>query len=172
MSSPITFTVKGLKEVQRGFRSLKNPELTKTVKPAISEGSKKLLVPAIKSKAPRGPAPHRSAKMGKRGRKGPLNKKVTTKLVKRRYLPRGVLVGYSTAPRAWYRHLVIQGTQRHSLAKDSKVRGGIGQNKTPIHEGSRANDFVGRARKATEAPFVRSVNEAIMRVYKQRSKGK
>jgi len=175
-SAPITFTVKGLDDIQRGFRSLRQPELTRTAKPAFAEGSKKVFVPEVRRQAPRGPSPHKSAARGTRGRKGPLHKNVTTRLLPRGRLPASirssVLFAYGTSPRAWYRHFVIKGTQRHSLARGARVKGNVNQSMRPIHPGSRGNDFVGRAQKRGEAPFLQHFSGALMSVYKMRAKAK
>ena len=162
----VVFTVKGLTDLQRGLRTLRQPELTGTVKVGLQEGSKKVIVPAVKKEAPIGSGSHKSARRGKRGTKGPLGKNVTARLVPRKDLPRGALVGVSTSPHAWYRHMVIKGTQMHSLAKGASVKKNTLQNAPPIHPGGRDNDFVGRAQKKGEAGLVAYVNTAIMTRYK------
>jgi hypothetical protein len=173
---PLVFTVKGLADIQRGFRTLQRPELSRVTKPAFGDGSKKILVPEVKAqaKSARRYSPGPSRNRGKRGKKGPLASKVTTRLVKRSNMPASVranqLFAYSTAPRAWYRHFVIKGTQQHSVRKGARVKGNV--NQIPPFVKARDNDFVGRAQKATEPKFVRYVNDALMRAYKQRARAK
>jgi hypothetical protein len=176
MASPIVFTIKGLDDIARGFKALKQPELTRTAKPAYAEASKKVLIPEIKKMAPRGPSPHRSAARGTRGKKGPLSRNVTTRLMKKSQIPASVranvLFAYGTSPRAWYRHFVIKGTQRHSVAKGADVKKNLRQDVPPIHPGARPDDFVARAQTRGQAPFVTYISGALMHAYKTRSRAK
>ena len=152
MGSQIVFTVKGIKDLKRGFRSLQQPELKQITQPALKEGSQKFVVPAIKQEAKLANeySPSKSRLIGKRGRKGPLARNVTTKLVKRRHLKKhNALVAYSTKPNAWYRHFVIKGTRR-----------------------SKSNPFVDRAGRSQRARVTNFIHRAIHRNYLRRAKAR
>ncbi len=161
MANPnaITITVKGIKDLRRGLRSLQQPEFQATIQPAFKEASRKFVVPAIKNEAKTANdySPSRSRLRGKRGQKGPLAKKVTTKLVKRRHLKEhNALFAYSTKPRAWYAHMVIKGT---------KVR--------PSHpRGSKSNDMSDRAARSTRSSVINFAHRAMHRNYLRRAKAK
>jgi len=166
-----TFTVKGLDSIQRGFRALAQPELTRTAKPAFQSGSKSIFLPEVKKLAPRGPSPHLSAVRGTRGKKGPLSKNVTTKLLASKSAKRyNLLFAYTTGPRAWYRHFVIKGTRAHSLAKGARLRGNVNQNLPPFHPGSGGNDFVDRAGEAGQARFTQSFAQAVVNAWASRAR--
>lgn len=160
--------LKGLVEFQRGLRSMQQPELKNTVQRSMSDAARTILVPAIKSKAPRGPAPHTSAAKGKRGREGPLSRNVTVKQARKRDARvNNEMVSMNTGPRAWYRHFVIQGTQPHSLAKGASVRKGLRQNVGRQHPGSQDNNFVEEAVTGKNTELARATGDALIRRFKQ-----
>ena len=173
MPKPVVFTVKGLDSIQRGFRALAQPELTRTAKPAFAEGSKKYYLPEVKqaarSASQYSPGPGRNR--GGRGKKGPLARNVTTKLLDRKSTKKhNLLFGYTTGPRAWYRAFVIQGTHGHSLAKGARLKTGVNQNLPPFHPGSVGNDFVSRAQQAGDQPFMQNFAQHLVNAWAVRAR--
>ena len=164
MAGDFRVQVKGVVEFHRALKTMQQPMLTQVVGASMKESSTQVLVPAIKAKAPPGPAPHTSAERGTRGRKGPLSKTVTTRKAKARgRRDAREMVAYNTGPRAWYRHFVIQGTQRHSLYPGARVRTGRYQDRGLIHPGSKDNNFVEEAVSGKQLQVAAAMGDAVIR---------
>ncbi|MBX3031913.1 MAG: HK97 gp10 family phage protein [Chloroflexi bacterium] len=111
MTEDVAFRVTGIDELlatlgaldEKGMRAL----ATKSMK-----RSTKGLETAIKRAAPVGTGHRRSSQVGKKGKRGPLARNVTTRSIRRR---QGELVALQVGPRAWYKHFVIRGTRRHVI---------------------------------------------------------
>lgn len=167
-------TVKGLEEAMRALGVFTTPTVfAKLVEAELTAAAKTVIVPAIQQAAPKGPAPHRSAMRGKRGRRGPLSKTVTVITNKRKYRRNNTEVGaVNVGPRAWYRHFVIQGTRPHGLLRGAKLRTGSLQDESKrrnwFHPGATPNDFVGRAVKGKDAALQGALGNAPMNEYKRR----
>lgn len=116
MSGDVDFRVTGIAELLAGLGALDQKGLAKLATASMKRSTKGLQ-DAIKRDAPRGPEPHASARRGKRGKKGPLSRTVTTRTIRKR---QGEMVALQVGPRAWYKHFVIRGTRRHVIeATDS-----------------------------------------------------
>lgn len=156
--------LKGLVEFHRALKEVQRPLLGRTVGQAMKDSMSRVIVPVIKAKTPVGPAPHTSAARGKRGRTGPLKRNVTVRQSqKRSRRDAREMAAVNAGPRAWYRHFVIQGTERHSLAKGSRRDKGIGQHLPPIHPGSHDNDFVAEAVTGRAAAVAQAMGDAVIR---------
>ena len=156
---------KGLREALRAIGVFDEKVLQGLLEAPMRYASERVAVPAIKAKAPSGPPPHTSAARGKRGRKGPLSRNVTVQKAQRR---RGdEITAVNVGPRAWYRHFVIQGTERHSLAKGARRDAGRYQDRPPIHPGSKANDFVQDAVRSIGPAMSAELSNAPMSAYKR-----
>lgn len=157
-SNGTDFRVTGMTELLAVLAEAQGLSLKRTTESSLKSSGKNL-VTAIRREAPTGPAPHTSAQKGKRGRKGPLAQKVTTKVLRPRH---GEIAAINTGPRAWYKHFVIRGTKPHIISATSRSgeqapgsdvrsmnRGTLKVGDRFVfrvhHPGARANDFVHRA---------------------------
>lgn len=169
MPGDFSVTVKGLVEWQRALKTLQQPQLGQVVGLAMKDSMQSELVPAIKRQLAsdaRGQGDR--SRPAKRGRGGPLARNVTVRRAsKRGRRDRNEMVAYNAAPRAWYRHFFIQGTERHSLAKGAKRRSGLKQNVPPIHPGARDHNSVERAVTGKQAIVAKRMGEAVMFRYRK-----
>ena len=167
--------VKGLQEAMHALGVFTDPRIFgRMIEVELGVAAKAVIVPAIQQEARSAGrySPSKNRNRGKASRRGPLAKNVTVLQNKRKYNVKfgggNTIAAVNVGPRAWYRHFVIQGTRRHSLFKDAKLRSGKFQARTPIHPGSRPNDFVGRAVRGKDAALTAELGNVPMREYKRR----
>lgn len=164
--------IRGLQEALNAMGVFTDPAVfNKMVTAELAAAAKEVIVPAIQGEAKSASkySPSRSRTRGKQGRRGPLAKTVTVKNNKRKYRRNSTEVAaVNVGPRAWYRHFVVQGTRRHSLAKGAKLRTGKFQDRGRIHPGAKPNDFVGRAVKGKDAALTREMGKTPLAEYKRR----
>ena len=88
--------------------------MEKEAKAALKRAATKEMVPAIRAALAadiKHPGSHRGP-AGNRGRKGPLERNVTARQVRKRS---GELVAYGVGPRAWWAGWFIRGTKKHVI---------------------------------------------------------
>lgn len=160
--------VKGLVEGIRALGVFDERTIRGLIEAPMRSALERVAVPAIRTAAPTGPAPHTSAARGTRGRRGPLSRNVTVKKAKRRDRRNYTeITALTVGPRAWYRHFVIQGTAPHSLAKGARRSSGLLQNVPPIHPGARANNFVEEAIKPLGPALTAQLGSTPMAAFKR-----
>lgn len=116
----------GIEGALAALEALSGKELTKTSEAVVQRATTRAGVPLLRMElkaAMRRPGSHRDKrtlgnglhgppKPPKRGTKGPLERNVTVRNIRKR---KGEMVAKSLAPRAWYRHFFIGGTKPHII---------------------------------------------------------
>lgn len=122
---------KGIDGALAALEALSGKELAQTSAAVVKKVSTRSGVPLMRAAARaamKKPGSHRDrrtlggglhgpVKLPKQGRRGPIEKNITVRNIKRR---RGEMVAMAIAPRAWYRHFFIGRTKRHVIeARDA-----------------------------------------------------
>ena len=152
MAAGIGVDVRGIPKVMAALDKLTGPQMKVALQKASTAGAK-AIKPFVQAEAPVGPSGNKFTK------RGALRRSVSARKAKRD-LPAAVV---SARPKvAFFRHMVIGGTQAHAIRFPNQVAAGVPKTQGNIrHPGAAANPFIARGYQKGERSALAAIDKAI-----------